>query len=595
MRLKRPKLPPIFRWQYVIPRLAVVAVVVLAVRFGLDPALRWAIIFAGESAIGAKVEVADVNTSLRGGEVTITGIAAANPGKPMRNLLESSQVRLQVDGTQLFRKRVVVRDGRIEGLKFDSERTVSGALEILPESASEPSALDPVFAAAQETAAGWFDDLTGRMEQDLLGSLATPQTVEELKRRWPEQYQKLKSRADDLKAKSKQIEDAFREAKKNPLRGMQPVEELRKQLAATEAELRTTLAEIKALPDQAKADRLAIDAARKQDEQFLREHLKLSGIDPDELNRYLLGETASGYLEQTAWWIDQVQKFIPKNRVAAPERTRGTNVLFADLRQPAMLIERVELAGDARLDGQAMAFTGLLTDVASEPQLHERPLQLSIRTTGAVDGLLTVELDRRGEVPHDSLVIDVPKLNLAHRTLGRADKLAVTVAPGAASLKADIRLDGEQLIGTVELKQSSTLAAQTPALRDDRIAAVIQESLTGVDRLEAKIALAGTLKRPSIKIESNVGPQLAAGVSGAVKKYLTDRKDRLMAKVQGQVDEQLGKLQAERDKAQRELTAALGENQQLVTQLASLMGGNSPLEVDVTKIGKSLDLSKFKR
>lgn len=595
MRFQRPKMPPIFRWQYVVPRLAIVVAVVLTVRFGLDPAIRGAIIFAGESAIGAKVEVADVTTSLRDGEVTITGIAAANPGKPMRNLLESSQVRLHVDGTQLLRKRVVVHDGRIEGLKFDLERTVSGALEILPETASEPSTLDPVFAAAQETAAGWFDDLTGRMEQDLLGSLATPQTVEELKRRWPEQYQKLKSRADDLKAKSKQIEDAFREAKKNPLRGMQQVEEMRKQLAATEAELRTTLAEIKALPDQAKADRVAIDAARKQDEQFLREHLKLSGIDPDELNRYLLGETASGYLEQTAWWIDQAQKFIPKNRVAAPERTRGTNVLFAGRRQPAMLIERVELAGDARLDGQAMAFTGLLTDVASDPQLHERPLQLSIQTTGAVDGLLTVELDRRGDVPHDSLVIDVPKLNLAHRTLGRADKLAVTVAPGAASLKADMRLDGEQLIGTVELKQSSTLAAQTPALRDDRIAAVIQESLTGVDRLEAKIALTGTLKRPSIKIESNVGPQLAAGVSGAVKKYLTDRKDRLMAKVQGQVDEQLGKLQAERDKAQRELTAALGENQQLVTQLASLMGGNSPLEVDVTKIGKSLDLSKFKR
>ncbi len=595
MRLKRPKLPPIFRWQYVVPRLAVVVVVVLTVRFCLDPAIRWAIVFSGESAIGAKVEVADVNTSLRGGELTITGLAAANPGKPMRNLVESSQIRLEIDGAQLLRKRVVVHNGRIEGLKFDSERTASGDLEILPDAADEPSALDPMFAAAQESATGWFDDLTGRMEQDLLGSLATPQMVEELKRRWPEQYNALKSRADDLRAKSKQIEATFRVAKKNPLRGMQQVEELRKQLAATEAELRTTLAEIKALPDQAKADRAAIDVARKQDEQFLREHLKLAGIDPDELNRYLLGETASGYLEQSAWWIDQAQKFIPKNRVAAPTRTRGTNVLFGGRRQPAMLIERVELAGDARFDGQAMAFTGLLTDVASEPQLHERPLQLSIRSTGAVDGQLTVELDRRTEIAHDSLVIDVPKLNLAHRTLGRTDKLAVTVAPGAASLKADIRLDGDQLAGTIELHQSSTLAAQTPALRDDRIAAVIQESLTGVDRLEAKIALAGTLQRPSIKIESNVGPQLAAGVSGAVKKYLTDRKERLMAKVQGQVDEQLGKLQAERDKAQQELTAALGENQQLVKQLASLMGGNAPLEVDVTKIGKSLDLSKFKR
>jgi uncharacterized protein (TIGR03545 family) len=595
MRLTRPKLPPIFRWQYVVPRLAVVAIVVLTVRFCLDPVIRWAIVFSGQTAIGAKVEVADVNTSLRGGELTFTGLAAANPGKPMRNLVESSQIRLEIDGAQLLRKRVVVHDGRIEGLKFDSERATSGALEISTDAVAEPSALDPMFAAAQETAAGWFDDLTGRMEQDLLGSLATPQMVEELQRRWPEQYKALKSRADDLRAKSKQIEATFREAKKNPLRGMQQVEELRKQLAATEAELRTTLAEIKALPDQAKADRAAIDVARKQDEQFLREHLKLSGIDPDELNRYLLGDTASNYLEQSAWWIDQVQKFIPKNRVAAPTRTRGTNVLFAGRRQPAMLIERVELAGDARLDGQTMAFTGLLTDVASEPQLHERPLQLSIHTTGAVEGLMTVELDRRTEIARDSLLIDVPKLNLAHRTLGRADKLAVTVAPGAASLKADIRLDGDQLVGTIELNQSSTLAAQTPALHDDRIAAVIQESLTGVDRLEAKIALAGTLKRPTIKIESNIGPQLAAGVTGAVRKYLTDRKDRLMAKVQGQVDEQLGKLQAERDKAQQELTAALGENQQLVTQLASLMGGNAPLEVDVTKIGKSLDLSKFKR
>ncbi|BBO31390.1 TIGR03545 family protein [Lacipirellula parvula] len=596
MKLKRPKLPPIFRWKYIAPRLAIATAVVLAVRYGLDPALRWGIVVSGEAAVGAKVEVVDLTTSLRDGTLTVDGVAVANPSKPMRNLLESSQVRLEIDGAQLLRKRVVVHNGRIDGIKFDGERTTSGALEILPETPAEPSALDPVFTAAQETAAGWFDDLTGRMEQDLLGSLATPQVVEELKRRWPEQYQALRKRADDLRAKAKQIETAFRDAKKNPLRGMQQVEELRKQLTQTQAELQATLAEIKALPDQAKADRLALDAARKQDQAFIKEHLKLSGIDPDELNRYLLGETASGYLEQTTWWIEQVRKFIPKNRVAAPTRSRGTNVVFAGRRQPKMLLERIELAGEARLDGQPLAFTGLLSDVASEPELHERPLQLAIHSSGAVDGVLLVELDRRGEMAHDSIKIDVPQLNLAHRTLGRADKLAVTVAPGAASLKADVRLDGDELIGTIELKQSSTLAAQTPALRDDRIAAVIQESLSGVDRLEAKIELAGTLKRPSIRIESNVGPQLAAGVSGAVKKYLTDRKDRIMAKVQGEVDEQLAKLQAERDKAQQELMAALGENQQMVTQLASVMGGGEvPLQVDVAKIGKAIDLNKLKR
>lgn len=595
MNLKRPKLPAIFRWQYVLPRLGIAIVVVLTVRLCLDPAIRWTIVTVGEASLGAKVEVAEVRTSLRDGEIVLTGLAAANPQKPMRNLLESSHMRLHVDGAQLLRKRLVIRDGEILGLTFDSEREVSGALPAASTEPAEPSALDPAITAAQETAMGWFDDLTGRMEQDLMGSLATPQVLDELERRWPEQYQALKTRAGNLRNKSKEIEATFNEAKKNPLRNLQQLDQLRQQLATTEADLRTTLAEIKKLPEQAKADRQAVEIARKQDQQFLLEHLKLSGIDPDQLNQYLLGETANGYLEQTTWWLDQVKKMIPKNRIAAPERIRGTNVRYGGRRLPAMLIERVTLAGEARLDGQAMNFKGLLTDVASEPELHERPVRLCITSQGAVDGVLTVELDRRGEVSHDSLTIDVPKLNLSHRTLGRADKLAVTVAPGDASIKADIRIDGDQLTGTVILSQSSTLAASTPMLRDDRIAAVIHESLVGVDRLEAKIQLAGTLKRPSVKIQSNVGPQLAAGVTGASRKYLTERKDRLMAKVEGRVDEQLAKLQAQRDRAQQELTAALGENQQLVAQLASLMGGQMPAEIDVTKIGKSLDLSKFKR
>ena len=595
MKLKRPKVPAIFRWGYVLPRLAVGIIVVLAFRFGLDPAIRMTLVTVGEASIGAKVEVADVRTSLRGGEIVLTGLAAANPQKPMRNLVESSQIRLHVDGAQLLRKRVVIHDGEILGLTFDSPRTVSGELPAASTEPAAPSAFDPAIAVAQESAVGWFNDLAGRMEQDLMGSLATPQVLDELERRWPEQYQGLKKRSADLQVKAKEIEATFREAKKNPLRNMQQIDQLRQQLATTEAELRTTLAEIKQLPEQAKADRKAVDVARKQDQQFLLEHLKLSGIDPDELNQYLLGETAHGYLEQSSWWIDQAKKMIPKNRIAAPERIRGTNVRYGGQRLPAMLIERVTLAGEARLDGQLMTFKGLLTDVASEPELHERPTRLCLTSQGAVDGVLTVELDRRGDVAHDSFVVDVPKLNLAHRTLGRADKLAVTVTPGDASLKADIRLDGDKLTGTVELSQSSTLAASTPMLRDDRIAAVIQESLTGVDRLEAKIELTGTLKRPSFKIQSNVGPQLAAGVTGASKKYLTERKDRLMAKVQGRVDEQLAKLQAQRDQAQQELTAALGENQQLVSQLASLMGGQLPGELDVSKIGKSLDLGKFKR
>jgi uncharacterized protein (TIGR03545 family) len=451
-----------------------------------------------------------------------------------------------------------------------------------------------VIAAAQDKALAWFDDLSGRVETDLLSSLATPKVVEELEQRWPQQYAALKARAEELRARSKQIESSFREAKKNPLRNLPLLEQLQKDLGKAQADLKSTLAEIKALPDQAKADRRAIDVARKQDEQFLREHLKLGGIDANELNRYLLGETANGYLDQFAYWTEQAQRFIPKKKIEPPSRARGTNVLFLARKQPKCLIERVSLSGAARIDGEPLHFSGVLSDAASEPQLHDRPLRLTLKSTGAFAGDLVLQLDRRSDVLRDSLTIDVPKLQLAHRTLGKAGKLAVQVTPGEASLKADIQLVGDQLSGVIEVRQSSTLAADTPLLRDDRLAAVLHESLSGVDELAATIHLAGTLKRPDIDIQSNVGPQLAAGINGAVTKYLTERKDRLVAKVQGKVDEQVAKLDARRQEAQQELLAKLGEDQKLVTQLASLMGG-SPLNAgSLPKIG-SISLDKLKR
>ena len=41
------------RWSYLLPRLAVVAALVLAYSFGLNPLVRWALIRAGQSITAA--------------------------------------------------------------------------------------------------------------------------------------------------------------------------------------------------------------------------------------------------------------------------------------------------------------------------------------------------------------------------------------------------------------------------------------------------------------------------------------------------------------------------------------------------------------
>lgn len=589
--MKLPRVLGVFRWKYVLPRAIIVAALVLAVRFGLDPLLHWGIVTTGEAALGAKVEIGALTTSLRDGEIVITQLSAANPSKPMRNVLAAEELHLIVDAGQLLRNRVVVREGLIRGMRFDSPRSVSGALEATTaDPDAGPSMFDPLVTAGADGAAAWFESLEGRVTEDLESKLATPRLARELQDRWPKQYESLKARAASLRTQAKKIETDFREAKKNPLRAATQLGELQKQLAATQAELKATLAEINGLPAQAKADRAAIDVARKQDEEFLKNAIQIAKVDGDQLTQYLLGDAAHGYIEQSVYWIQTVRHYIPKKKMAKPTRARGVDVLFVRGRQPRMLIERVDLTATATLGGQHVELMGALTDAASEPQWHDKPLRLELTSTGVVAATLAVELDRRGDQPHDSLVLDCPKLVLPARPLGKPGSMAVNVTAGDASIHADVRLDGDALAGVIELRQSSKLEAATGALRDDRIAQVLNESLAGVDRVEAKVQLAGTLKKPEWKIESNVGPQIAAGMTGAMKKYVAERKDRLLAKVKGGVDEQLAKLDAARQAAQQELLAQLGDDQKLIGQLA---GGQPSLDAAIPELTKKFNLDKL--
>jgi uncharacterized protein (TIGR03545 family) len=569
----------IFRWQYFVPRLVGVGAIYAAFYFGLDPALRYSIIAGGQAALGAKVEVGELTTSLRDGQIVVTNFAAANSRKPMRNLLDAEEVRFRLDPNLLLRKRLVVKDGSISGLRFDSPRTTSGALELPATSEEEqgPSVFDPAMAAAGEKAAEWYRDLSGRVEADMMSVLASPRLAKELEERWPKEYAELKSRADELKAKGKQVENTFRELKKNPLRNLAKIEELQAQLKAVETKTHNVMGEIARLPQQAKADKAAIDAARKQDMEYVKQNLKAGALDGAELTRYLLGDEASSSLAETVAWIQWIQQMIPKSKIKSPSRMTGTNVLFVRQRLPKMLLERVQVDGTASVDGQALSFAGQITDVTTEPMLHDQPTRIELTGSGAVGYSLLAIIDRRGAVSHDSLTIDCPKLQLAHRTLGKADKLAVKVTPGDASLHAEVRIDGDELSGFIAFKQSSTLEADTPLLRDDRIAAMLKESMAEVDRIEAKVVLSGTLRRPACNVESNLGPQLAAGINGAVAKYLTHRRERIQAEVQEKVDQQMAKLDEARQKAEAELTKALGENQQLIAQLQGVMNGSGSL------------------
>ena len=582
----------LFRWKYLLPRLAILLILGLIVRYGLDPTLKWALVTGGESAVGAKVDVGELTTSLVDGQLVVKKLAIVNPQSPMKNILEATDSTMQLDMNALLHGRVVVTDGLVSGLQFDTDRESSGALaKTASDTDTGPSVFDPLLARADAMGEQWLNDLSDRLSVDVVDQLKSPMLAKQLQDRWPQQYEGLRQQVDSIRAQGKQLEAEIKAIKANPLRGLEKLPALQQQVTQLQQEVKLVQQQIGNLPKQAEADRQAVLAARQQDEQFIRQQLQFDTLDGEGLTQTLLGKPVNDGLVTALGWIRWARDQIPAGSNDLKEhRGRGTTVVFTPP-QPDYLVEQLQIEGSASVNGKSLQLTGMLTGVSDAPQLLDEPARLQLSGSDALQWNVNIEIDRRDDTARDKLLLICPEWGMAQRTLGNADKLAIEMGEGVAQFKVELDLRGDELSGEVLFAQESLeLTPRLAKSPSKNLSAVLDGALAGVQRLEAKVSLTGTLEKPKVTIASDIGNQVAAGFNASVKSLVQNRADGLLAKSREQVDAQLAKLTKLREQAQQELLGQLGEGQELLGQLAALSGGGKGLGLPagIPQLGKSL-------
>ena len=97
--------------------------------FFLDNMIKNKIIKNGQEATGAKVEIASSNMSFRPFGIELKGIQVANKENPMENSLEFDTLAMHINIKGLIRKKLIVENLIATGLKTQTKRKRSGALE----------------------------------------------------------------------------------------------------------------------------------------------------------------------------------------------------------------------------------------------------------------------------------------------------------------------------------------------------------------------------------------------------------------------------------------------------------------------------------
>ncbi len=181
-------------------------------------------------------------------------------------------------------------------------------------------------------------------------------------------------------------------------------------------------------------------------------------------------------------------------------------------------------------------------------------------------------IDRTDSVPRDELIVSGSGVALPRLELGRPDELSLMLGPSPSSLSAHLVVNGESLVGEIQLVQNRVQPMPTlyGNLSTVPLAAALSQTLEKANGLTMRIALSGTLTEPKCTLWSNLGPAMAEAMQLALDRAAVDRSQQLLAQAQRQVDEQLAAL--ERTATQQhanmiaQVTGATGDLERIALQ-----------------------------
>ena len=120
------------RWQGVVAFVVVAGVFAIVWLLLVDMWVERAIERAGTAAVGAKVELDAADLSLMPLGLTLTRLQVTNPDEPMTNAVEIARITGAFDPLELLRRKVIVDAMTVDGVRFNTPRRTSGAIEATP-------------------------------------------------------------------------------------------------------------------------------------------------------------------------------------------------------------------------------------------------------------------------------------------------------------------------------------------------------------------------------------------------------------------------------------------------------------------------------
>lgn len=589
----------IFRWQAIAPLSLLLAILGVGWLLFLDTLVERAIEDLGAEILGAKFDIESADVNLAAGRVRLSGLAAANPDSPMRNLYEADEFVADVRMVPLLKKKVVIQEAALRGLRFGTARRTSGRLDNpRPGSgrlAGELSGWANSIKVPPLTLAGIGRtvDVAAIAEGNLqtpAAARATTAFADSARSVWEGRLKNLDptSLIDSSRKLVAELNGA------NPLtlglsggarllasgrNTITSINRLQGRLTALDSTVRSGMTQLRV-----RATELA--SARQADYQYALGLLKLPSLDSPDVSPGIFGEMAVARIKPVLYWMNRAAEYLPPGldprQAAGRKRARraGTTVTFPGQKEyPQFLLESADL--DLEIGGAGVAagrYSARIAGLTTEPAIYGKPLTVSLQRAAGTAGPRSIKLDalvdHTGSQIRDSVSLSLTGLALPQLELSGVGA-RLDLGEGVSELAFSMR--GDSISGRwLWTSNQATWSRSEAASADNPAQGFLWRTVSELRSVTIDVRFSGSPRRPSLRIGSNIGravarslkQQLGAEINRA-RGQMRTQVDRLVGSQAVEAQSKVGSLQAN---VEQRLGSRLADLQQVREELEKALG-----------------------
>lgn len=466
---------------------------------------------AGESMVGAKVEIDNLNFSLAGLSISLDRLQVTNPNDTWKNMFETGKMAFDMEAGPLVRKKVIINNITVADIRVGTKRVTDGALPPQPKE-PPPEWMQKITADLKRKVAAMPALNVGMLKQKInVDSLmaffdiqsvkrieAFKFTVDSTQQRWRATIANF-----DPKQDLAQIEIQVNELRSQEIKGVENLVsalDRSKRIYDTLSGFKRDIEQKKnfAVQDfkQFTGTIASVDNWIADDFNAVKSKANLPDFSPQNIGTMLFGRNVVDQILGVLPYIDMVRKYMPvaqqfasAGKVEKPPRLAGQDIDFP-LRDPIpkFLIDEILVSGASNQQdtSKVLKLAGNVKGITSQPRIYGKPLdfQLDARLPNANAYQLTGEIDHTTDTPAERFQIKASAIPLGDINLPERPYLPAQIDARRADVTTRFSLVGQQIDFQLGLEaRPVSFAFPENLTRDDVISRITAGVFDSIDLL----------------------------------------------------------------------------------------------------------------